>query len=152
MPHLPHVRLLKLMATPRVRVAVFCTRWNRWNTHRRWQRREHPHNQCLLRCSPTAEDSIERYCQCATVRMAMQRYLKLDPYYYGNRHTFMLVNTHIDTMETLTTIALLIYGTYITTNTLRHRQRQHELARRPHTYTTCSFRTSATAPRITTAL
>ena len=61
----------------------------------------------------------------------MQRYLKLDPYYYGNRHTFMLVNTHIDTMETLTTIALLIYGTYITTNTLRHRQRQHELAPSP---------------------
>jgi hypothetical protein len=111
---------LRNATTPRVRAAIFSTIWNRWNTHRRWQRRHYATNTCLFRCSPTAEDSIEHYCCCGTVKEAMRRHLRLDPFYYANIHTFTLCNTHINDMETLTTVALLIYGTYTTTNALRN--------------------------------
>ena len=54
----------------------------------------------------------------------MSKILRLDTYYYANRHSMMLVNTHIRTVEDLTTIALLTYGIFITTNDLRKQQRQ----------------------------
>lgn len=114
------LEVLKSTTTPRVRAAVFGTIWNRWNTHRRWQRKHHKSNHCLFQCKPTADDSIEHYCCCNTVKTAMRRFLKLDPFYFANIHTFTLSNTHIQDTETLTTIALLIYGTYTTTNQLRY--------------------------------
>ena len=113
---------LRPITSPRVRAAVFSTLWNRWNTHRRWQRRNHRENVCLMRCSPNAEDSIEHYCTCHTVKQAMRRNLNLDPFYYANLHSFMFCNTHVNSIETLATIALVIYGTYTTTNMLRNHQ------------------------------
>ena len=56
----------------------------------------------------------------------MRRYLNLDPYYYASIHSFTLANTHITTTEALTSIALLIYGTYMTTNALRHLQKKEQ--------------------------
>ena len=70
-------------------------------------------------CGGGAEDSIEHYSHCDTVKHVMRRYLNLDPYYFSNLHTFTLTNPHIIQAETLTTIALLIYGVYNTTNALR---------------------------------
>ena len=81
---------------------------------------------CLLQCSITAEDSIEHYCRCPVVKQAMTKVLRLDPYYYANIHTLMLVNTHVNTIEDLTTIALLTYGIYTTTNTLRKQTRAQQ--------------------------
>ena len=45
--------------------------------------------------------------------------LNLNPDNYGNLHTFLLCNPHIQSQEELTTVALLIYATYNTTNQLR---------------------------------
>ena len=128
------LEVLKSTTTPRVRAAVFGTLWNRWNTHRRWQRRHHKSNHCLFQCKSTAEDSIEHYCCCNTVKTAMRRFLKLDPFYFANIHTFTLSNTHIQDTETLTTIALLIYGTYTTTNQLRYDKQAQQ-----HTNGECSY-------------
>ena len=111
---------LRSTTTPRVRAAMFSTIWNRWNTHRRWQRRNAPTNTCLFGCGANTEDSIEHYCGCNTIKEAMRRQLNLDPFYFANVHTFILCNDHINDVETLTTIAVLVYATYTTTNSLRH--------------------------------
>jgi hypothetical protein len=117
---------------PRVRAAVFSTIWNRWNTGRRWQKRKRSENQCLFGCD--AEDSIEHYCHCGTTKLAMRKFLRLDPYYFANVHTFMLVNQHIQHTDTLITIALLIYGLYNTTNTLRNHKEQQPNHDNNYTY------------------
>ena len=54
----------------------------------------------------------------------MNKFLRLDPFYFANLHSLMLNNHHIDSTETLTTIALLTYGLYTTTNTLRQLQQK----------------------------
>ena len=56
----------------------------------------------------------------------MRRYLRLDTFYFSNIHTFTLVNKYIISNETLTILALLIYGVYNTTNALRAKDRQQE--------------------------
>ena len=45
--------------------------------------------------------------------------LRLDTAYFCNLHTFVLVNPRIASTETLTTIALLIYGVYTASNRMR---------------------------------
>ena len=62
MPTLSH------LVPPRVIAAVFSTAWNRWCTARRFQKRDRACNQCLLGCGGGAEDSIEHYSRCRTVR------------------------------------------------------------------------------------
>ena len=59
---------LRLLAPPRVSAAVFSTAWNRWCTERRFQRRGGMGNVCRLGCGGRAEDSIEHYARCRTVR------------------------------------------------------------------------------------
>ena len=91
------LRALGAMVPPRVQAAVFSTMWNRWTTARRFQNRA----KCLLGCAGCAQDSIEHYCRCPTVRAVCLRTLRLDPAVFCNLHTFVLVNPRISTMETL---------------------------------------------------
>ena len=111
---------LTTLTAPRIRAAVFSTLWNRWCTHRRWQRRHSTTNKCVLGCSPTAEDSIEHYCKCHFTRTALSKQLNLPPQHYAHLHTFTLCNTHITTEEELTSVALLVYAIYTATNHFRH--------------------------------
>jgi hypothetical protein len=81
---------------------------------------------------------MEHYCCCPILKRAMSKALRLDSYYFASIHSFMLVNTHINTVEDLTTIALLIYGIYTTTTALRQQRRQQQQATQdaPQTTTT----------------
>ena len=116
--------VLKECTPPKVRAAVFSTIWNRWNTGRRWQKPKGHDNQCLFRCE--GEDSIEHYCHCNTIKIVMKKNLRLDPFYFSNMHTFTVVNQYITDTTTLTTVALLIYGVYNTTNALRAKDNRND--------------------------
>jgi hypothetical protein len=121
---LHNLQLLGSLTTPRVRAAAFGTIWNRWATARRFQEREHERNVCKLRCSPSAEDSIEHYSRCSHAKDFPTRFLKMDPSCQVNLHTFNLCNPHINTQEDLVISALLIYAMYRATNWHRHHQEQ----------------------------
>ena len=59
---LPRLQLLSKHVPPRVQTAVFNTLWNRWVTARRFQKRGHDCDRCLLGCNTaSANDSIEHY-------------------------------------------------------------------------------------------
>ena len=117
---LASLQILPRLVPPRVCAAVFSTMWNRWNTHRRWQRRHTSSNRCLLGCEGAAEDSIEHYCCCRLTRRILQKQFNLPDELFANLHSFLLCNANINTTEHLTCIALLIYGIYNATNHFRH--------------------------------
>jgi len=50
----------------------------------------------------------------------LARRLRLNPDQFANLFTFVLANPAVNDQETLTIIALLIYGTYIAVNKIRH--------------------------------
>ena len=116
---LASLQLLKQLAPPRVGAAALSTLWNRWCTHRRYQRRHSPSNVCLLRCGANAEDAIEHYFHCPVTHDALQRQLNLSPSLFANLHSGLLCNANIRTTDQLTSIALLNYALYNTTNYLR---------------------------------
>ena len=111
------LRCLEQAVPPRVQAAAFGTIWNRWTTSRRFQKRDS--GTCLF-CS-VGEDSIEHYCTCPVVRDICRRRLNLDPDRFASLHSFTLTSPFINTWETLITVSLLIYATYVTTNKLRHK-------------------------------
>ena len=121
---LASLQLLKELAPPRVCAAALSTLWNRWCTHRRYQHRHWKTNQCLLGCSTTNEDSIEHYYHCEVTQNTLRRQLNLPAQLFANLHSGLLCNANIRTIDQLTSIALLNYALYNTTNYLR----QH-----PHT-------------------
>ena len=99
---------------------MLSTLWNRWCTHRRYQKRHRTSNSCLLRCGCDAEDAIEHYFHCRLTRDAMRCQLNLPPEFFANLHSGLLCNANIQTTDQLTVIALLNYALYNTTNYLRH--------------------------------
>ena len=111
--------LLSNLVAPRVGSAVFSTIWNRWTTHRRFQRRSEASNRCLLGCAPGAEDSVEHYAVCPCTRELASRYLRLDPVLQVNLYTFTCCNPHIQSTEDLVTSGLLVYAVYRATNHIR---------------------------------
>ena len=74
---LANLRRLKALVAPRVSAACLSTLWNRWTTARRFQQRAAACNRCVLGCGGTAEDSIEHYARCATMRAAARGMLRL---------------------------------------------------------------------------
>ena len=114
-----HGRLTSLatLVTPRVAAACFSTIWNRWTTARRYQKRQHPDNHCVLGCGGQAEDSIERYCRCQTVRAVGANYLRL----WGDIDlgAFVLADARLQDEESLTCVAVLVYATFMATNRFR---------------------------------
>ena len=113
------LQLLRQLTPPRVCAAALSTTWNRWCTHRRYQRRHLASNICLLGCGRTAEDAIEHYFHCRVTHYALQHQLNLAPHLFANLHSGLLCNANIQTTDQLTTIALLNYALYNTTNYLR---------------------------------
>ena len=117
---LANLQLLQQLTPPRVCAAALSTLWNRWCTHRRYQKRHLKSNRCLLGCGSTAEDAIEHYFQCTVTQRILQKQLNLPPHLFANLHSGLLCNANIRTEDQLTTIALLNYGLYNTTNYIRH--------------------------------
>ena len=74
----------------------------------------------MLGCGDTAEDAIEHYFRCKVTKDILHRQLNLPPHLFANLHSGLLCNANIQTKDQLTTIALLIYGLYNTTNYVRH--------------------------------
>ena len=115
---LRNIGLMAQLAPPRVPFACFSTTWNRWATHRRFQKREQ--GKCLLGCRGEAEDSIEHYCRCQIVREVCRRKLNLHPDQFANMHAFTLCSWDIKSKEDLCMLGLLIYAVYSCTNNRRH--------------------------------
>ena len=108
---------LTVLVAPRVAAACFSTLWNRWTTARRFQKRHRLGNHCVLGCEGGAEDSIEHYSCCQSVRCVGIKSLRLWP--DSDRCTFMLTDPRIDDEETLTCVAVLVCATYMATNCFR---------------------------------
>ena len=70
---------------------------------------------CLLRCSETAEDSIE-----PRVREVGARFLNLDPLRLIHVHTFVGCNHHVGGNDVLTATVLLVYATHRATDYARY--------------------------------
>ena len=117
---LANLQLLRQLAPPRVCAAALSTLWNRWCTHRRYPKRHLSTNRCMLGCGDTAEDSIEHYFHCKITKDVLRRQLNLPPPLLANLHSGLLCNANIQNTDQLTTLALLNYGLYNTTNYIRH--------------------------------
>ena len=123
---LRRLRELRTLVAPCVSAAVFSTLWNRWCTHRRYQKRHLATNKCLFGCGTQAEDSIEHYFRCSVTKDILGKQLNLQPHLFANVHTATLCNANINDTDRLTTIALLIYALYTTTNRLRLHPLTHD--------------------------
>lgn len=100
---------------PRVRAAVISTAWNRWATERRWQRRNADSNCCVFHCRPEAEDSIEHYQYCPTVREAHWRHLRMRPNGDGSLLPAWILGKGLNS-EDKVRAAIGAYATYKTYN------------------------------------
>lgn len=111
---------LRHLAPPRVRSAVISTIFNRWATSRRMQSAGGCARSCVLRCSPSAADSIEHYVRCRAMRDWMATRLRLQD---ASRELdwWVLATEHTDT--DLRMVAVATYVLYRTVNHLRHQTR-----------------------------
>ena len=116
---LHNLQQLHELVPPRVIAAAFSTVWDRWTTHRRFQKRDLPSNRCRLGCGGLAEDSLEHYANCSMIRQVAARFLNLKACQV-NLHMFMFCCPTVTTAEDLTMGALLVYATYTATNNQRH--------------------------------
>jgi hypothetical protein len=108
---------------PRVSAAVLSTLWNRWTTRRRFQQCG---GSCVLRCSYSAQDSIEHYARWPVIREAARTHLRLTLRHWPFGLADFLLSSGpphgcaISDQE-LVRWALLVFAAYTTTNAARHR-------------------------------
>ena len=114
-------RLCKLV-TPRVNAAYFSTLWNRWATARRFQLRGTPACACVLGCPGLAEDSIEHYARCPTVRTVAAKFLRIEAGGDYDLQRFLITEKGDPDDATLVCRAVLVYATNMATNHFRHRR------------------------------
>ena len=120
---LHNLHILNKLVSPRVIAAIISTIFNRWCTRRRYQNGQ---GNCVLKCDPRADDSIEHYCNCPTVKKVGRKVLNLNPANQINILTFNLCNQYIRTQEDLTNTGLLIYAVYRATNHYRQHPGENE--------------------------
>ena len=122
---LPRLKLLSKPVSPRVQTAVFNTLWNRWVTARRFQKRGHDCDRCLLGCNTaSANDSIEHYLVCPVVLSFARTRLSMHLDSASSRMQLLLAALPPNPRRAAqwwAKCALLIYSIYRTTNTARHR-------------------------------
>lgn len=92
--------------------------WNRWTTDRRTQQSRT--TRCILCKEPGTEDSIEHYCKCRLTQRLLATRLNLCPRKFSNSYAWLLCSPDIASNEQLTSLAIVIYATYMVTNRLRH--------------------------------
>ena len=109
------------LVPPRVQAAVFTTLWNGWCTHRRFQKRSSTDNVCRFKCSSTSEDSLEHYCRCPVVPRVARHILHFSYPPELALNVWMLNSYWLDIDYNMRGAALLIYGTYMAFNTIRHK-------------------------------
>jgi len=122
---LRHLQRLPDLVAPRVCAAVFRTIFNGWVTHRRFDKRQHQENRCMLGCVGEAEDSIEHYCRCPALQQVLCRRLRVSVP-CGKGLSFWVLNEEYLSGadgELLTCSALINYGGYMATNHFRKRGR-----------------------------
>ena len=113
------VYLAKLV-TPRVHAATFTTLWNGWCTHRRFQNRRLRTNLCLFRCGGEAEDSLEHYCRCPVVLNVARRLFRFSYHESKALNIWALNSSWLDNEKNLRSLALLVYGSFMAFNSIRH--------------------------------
>ena len=116
---LRRLRMIRELVTPRVSAACFGTLWNRWTTHRRFQRRHFESNVCVLGCGGEAEDSLEHYAFCQAVRQVADKTLRIDIISEGTKDWMFLNSAGVDDADTMVCTALLVYAVYNATNHYR---------------------------------
>ena len=108
---------------PRVSAATLRTIFNGWTTKRRFQ----AYAKCQFGCSGWHhEDSLEHYARCPVIHELRYKRLNLriQPWTTAIFLALHLPHDHNDD-TTLTKVALLIYATYKTYNTIRHDNTAH---------------------------
>ena len=65
-----------------------------------------------------AEDSIEHYARCKSVRKVANQFLALTYIIDFGIEPFMLLTDALEDADTLVCVAILVYATYTATNTL----------------------------------
>ena len=88
-------------------------------TARRFQRRHTAGNHCALGCGGAAEDSIEHYSRCQTVRKVASRFLCLEGADQFGLAEMLFADGRTLADDECTCRALLIYATYRGTNHFR---------------------------------
>ena len=73
----------------------------------------------MLGCSGEAQDSIEHYCRCPTVKKAGAKILRLPPQAHSLQF-FVLADRSLADDSLLTRVALLIYAVFSVTNLYRN--------------------------------
>ena len=114
------LKMLSSLLTPRVSAAVFKTVWNGWCVPRRFQKRHSAADHCLLGCEDDSQDCIEHYCRCPTVAGIGEKYLRISASPPRALNLWLLNEKAIDNPMIMRSVALLIYGTYMTANHCRH--------------------------------
>jgi len=108
------------LVPPRVQAAVFTTCWNGWCTHRRFQKRHLPTNVCVFKCSSSSEDSLEHYCRCPVILKAARHTLHFSYPEEMGLDLWVLNSSWLDIDYNMRSLALLVYGTYMAFNRIRH--------------------------------
>ena len=115
------IKLLATLVPPRVHAAVFTTMWNGWCTHRRFQNRRGAGNHCRFKCSLGSEDSLEHYCRCPVVLRVAKHMFHISYPAEMALDLWTLNSSWLDmSHDNLRGLALLVYGTYMSLNTIRH--------------------------------
>jgi hypothetical protein len=114
---LANLQRLKGLVAPRVAAACLSALWNRWTTARRFQQRAAALNLCVLGCGGAAEDSIEHYVHCPSVRTVARGILRLGE--AGPDRFFLAARGLGD--EELACLGILVYAAYSATNLFRNR-------------------------------
>ena len=115
-----HLVKLSKIVTPRVHAAVFTTIWNGWCSERRYQRRRSSANVCKFKCGTDAEDSLEHYSKCPVVLKVARGYLHFSYPLEEAINLWTLCNHWVAHDGNMRSLALLIYGSYMAHNTIRH--------------------------------
>ena len=117
------LQMLSTLLTPRVNAAVFKTIWNGWCVPRRFQKRHSAADHCLLGCDGDAQDCIEHYCRCPAVTEVGDRFLRVRASPPRALNLWLLNEIVLEDPRVMRSVALLMYGTYMTTNYCRHNGR-----------------------------
>ena len=107
---------LHSLAPPRVCASVFNTFWNRWCTARRFQQE----GRCIFGCgSVGAQDSVEHYAYCSSLRGFALNTLHVEASHVGVLDCFLLTRGGLSD-DQLGRLALLVHCAYTLHNHNRH--------------------------------
>jgi len=117
---LRNLQRLHQLVAPKVCAAVFRTIFNGWCTHRRFDKRNHATNVCVLGCGGGAEDSIEHYCRCPALQTTLKNKLRISISNERALSFWVMDDSSLAEKEFLICSALINYGGYMAVNMYRN--------------------------------